>query len=250
MIRTARLACALALALVTSLVVPIAAHAVGYQYWGFYTLVDGEWGTAAMGPDATVPIDGGVDGYRFAVSAGDTPRLPRAVLSFEDICADTPAQDGMKRVGLVIDPGRPADAPQDATPPQPGAQCVVAEQDATSQQVLTQAVGDLRLNDTGLVCAIAGYPQEGCADEVAEPSPEALAADEPVEIPIAAAADVTTSDEATDEASDSDLPPWVWAVGVLVLLGILGGLATVARNRRLAAAQGPDDDQPRPPQEF
>lgn len=315
MIRTIRLVGALALALLTSLLVPVAAHAVGYQYWGFYQLTDGQWGTAALGPDAVVPEDGAVDGYRFAISAGDTPRLPRAVLTFEDICADTPVQDDMKRVGLVLDPGRLADAPPDITPPEPSALCVVAETGASSQEVLAQGFGELRV-ENGLVCAIAGYPDGGCAEEIAEPSPEALAADEPIDIPVAAGVggggdsadpsqeappttdeatdgatneatdeatgsasddatseataqettspettpaapsdDATSPDAATDEDSGAGVPPWAWAVGVLVLLGILGWAASAARNRRLAEAQGPDEQgldehQPRPPREF
>ena len=36
--------------------------------------------------------------------------------------------------------------------------------------------------------------------------------------------------------SDSGVPPWAWAVGAVLLLGILAGVASAARNRRLDAA--------------
>lgn len=293
--RTYRLLTALALALVTALVAPMAAHAAGYQFWGYYQLVDGEWAFATEGAGTTVPEDGTVDGFRFAVSAGSDTRVPRDVLEFDEICTDTPAEDGMKRVGLVIDPGRPVDGPEGATPPEPGAQCVLAGADATSQEILIQAVEEIRTDDSGLICGIAGYPATGCGDEVAEPSPEQLAADEPVDIPIAApiseggdgaeptsgttddpagatesgtssesepaasesatsetTADETTADESTDDStstdaaattdSDGGIPPWAWAVGVVVLLGILAWAATAARNRRVDALG--DDEFP------
>jgi hypothetical protein len=209
MTRTYRLVVACALALATALVAPLSAHAAGFQFWGYYQLIDGEWGFATEGAGTTVPEDGTVDGYRFAVSAGDDMRVPRDILEFDEICADTPAEDGMKRVGLVIDPGRDVDAPENATPPEPGAQCIVAEPDATSQEILVQAVEDIRTDDSGLICGIAGYPEDGCGDPVAEPTEEQLAEDEPIEIPIAApvaeggdVTDPTAEPAATEEATE------------------------------------------------
>ena len=223
MTRIYRLAAALALALATALVAPLAAHAAGFQFWGYYQLIDGEWGFATEGAGTTVPEDGSVDGYRFAVSAGDDVRVPRDVLEFDEVCAETPAEDGMKRVGLVLDPGRDVDAPEGVTPPQPAATCVLAEPDATSQEILVQVVEDLRTDDSGLICGIAGYPEEGCGEPVPEPTEEQLAEDEPIEIAIAAPGtdigdvmnpteeptateepteEATTTDEATEEATE------------------------------------------------
>lgn len=227
--RLSRLATVLTLAAVGALLAPLTAMAVGYQFWGFYQLsADGEWGFATEGPATTVPEDGSVEGFRFAVSSGDDVRLPRAVLTFDEICGDTPAEDGMKRVGLVVDPGRDVDAPEGQALYSPGAQCVVAEQDATSQDVVDQAAGELRV-ENGLICAIAGFPGTGCGDEVAEATPEQSAVDEEIEIPVipagepiiaavdgdgaeptgddgtetgAATDDATSSEEATGEATD------------------------------------------------
>lgn len=207
MTRLRRLTAALALALVAALMAPGAAHAVGYQFWGFFQLTDDEWGFASEGAGTFVPDDGTVEGYRFAVSADDDVRVPRAVLTFDEICADTPAEDGMKRVGVVVDPGRDVDAPEGETLFDPGAQCVVADTDATSQEVLEAAAQDVRVNDSGFICGIGGFPAEGgCGDEVAEPSQEQLAEDEEIEIPVVAAGepiiaarDEDGAEETTDE---------------------------------------------------
>ncbi|WP_109473019.1 SCO2322 family protein [Ornithinimicrobium cavernae] len=184
MTRLRRLAAVLALAVTSVLVAPLAAHAVGYQFWGYYHLVDGEWAFAVEGVATTVPEDGTVQGLRFAVSSGEDVRSPRDVLAFDDVCADVPAEDGSKRVALVIDPGRDVDAPEGATPPGPGAQCVAADPDATMLDLVRQAVGDVRTDEADMLCGLARFPATGCSDEVAEPSPEQLAPDEPIEIPV------------------------------------------------------------------
>ncbi|MCK0113982.1 SCO2322 family protein [Ornithinimicrobium sp. F0845] len=210
MTRLPRFAAVLALSVLAALLAPAAAHAVGYQFWGFYQLSDdGEWSFATEGPATVVPEDGTVEGFRFAVSSGEDVRVPRAVLTFEEICADTPAEDGMKRVGLVVDPGRDVDAPQGETLFTPGAQCVVADPGATSQEVVDQAAGEVRVVDAFL-CGIGGFPAEGgCGDEVAEPTPEQLAEDEEIAIPVVPAGQpiIAAADqdgEATDEPTATD----------------------------------------------
>lgn len=319
--RFRRMAIALTTALAAVLVAPLTAHAVGYQFWGYYQIVDGEWAFAVEGVATTVPDDGTVQGLRFAVSAGEDVRPPRDVLEFDEVCADVPAEDDHKRVALVIDPGRDIDAPEGEIPPAPGAQCVVAEPDATTLEVIGLAVSDVR-TESDMLCGLAGFPESVCSEEVAEPTPEQLAADEAIEIPVVPVGEPilapptdeptqdpteeptdepttdptdeatdgateettdpeeeTTEDQATEEATDdgteetsdeeatqappsetpdeatadedsSDgIPPWAWAVGILVLLGILAFVATSARNRRLDAAQqerydGPEDEGP------
>lgn len=313
--RFRRMAVALAAALAAVLVAPLTAHAVGYQFWGYYQVVDGEWAFAVEGVATTVPDDGTVQGLRFAVSAGEDVRPPRDVLQFDEVCADVSAEDH-KRIALVIDPGRDVDAPEGETPPAPGAQCVVAEPDATTLEVIGLAVPDVR-TENDMLCGLAGFPASVCSEEVAEPTPEQLAADEAIEIPVVPVGEPilapptdeptqdppeeptdepttdptpdptdgateettapegeTTDDEATEETTDegteetsdeettqappsetpdeatagedsSDgIPPWAWAVGILVLLGILAFVATSARNRRLDAAQQEPDHSP------
>ncbi|USQ81639.1 SCO2322 family protein [Ornithinimicrobium faecis] len=321
MSRLRRTAAALAVALIAVLVAPLSAQAVGYQFWGYYQLVDDEWAFAVEGVGTTVPDDGTVQALRFAVSSGEDVRTPRAVLEFDDVCADVAAEDGSKRVALVIDPGRDVDAPDGEAPLTPGAQCVVGEPGATTLEMVQSAVSDVRTDGANMICGLAGFPSAGCSEEVADPTPEQLAADESIEIPVipigtpivaapsdepppeptatdepteedttaptseddssdeATSEDATSQDATTDEPTDpateeateestqgatetdpaedqtqappsetpdeadteddsSDgIPPWAWAVGILVLLGILAFVATSARNRRLEEAQ-------------
>ncbi|WP_114905779.1 SCO2322 family protein [Ornithinimicrobium murale] len=184
MSRLHRTTAALAAASVALLAAALPAHAAGYQFWGYYQLVDGEWAFAVEGAGTTVPDDGTVQGLRFAVSSGDEIRAPRDVLEFDEVCADVPAEDGSKRIALVIDPGRDVDAPEGQTPPAPGAQCVLAEPDATTLDLVRQVVPDVRTDENTMVCGLAGFPESGCSEEIAEPSPEQLAADEPIQIPV------------------------------------------------------------------
>ncbi|NEA17447.1 SCO2322 family protein, partial [Streptomyces halstedii] len=97
------------------------AQAAGYRYWSFWEGGTGTtWTYATQGPSLVRPDDGTVQGFRFAVSedSQDAAR-PRRAPDFAAICAGTPAQDGRKRVALVIDAGTAADAPDGETPPAP-----------------------------------------------------------------------------------------------------------------------------------
>lgn len=143
------------------------AQAVAYRYWGFYQLTDGKWSFAQKGSDQVTPADGSVDGWRFAINEASASRLPRAVADFGQICAQTPAQQGKKRVGLVIDFGRAADnadPAKGAGAPTPKAVCAVVAADANSTEVL-KAASDLR-TEKGLICAVDGYPAAGCGAEI------------------------------------------------------------------------------------
>jgi len=215
------------------------AHAAAYRYWGFYQLGDGAWQFAQKGPDQTVPKDGSVDGWRFAVADEASTRYPRAVLTFEQLCATTPAVAGKKRVGLVVDFGRPADAADNASPPAPKALCAVVATDATSAAVLA-AAGDVR-TEKGLVCGVAGYPTAGCAGAVKEVSPEAKAADQPISIaaPAAATASATagSADVATAPTSaGSGGTVAAYVIAALVLLALLGYLLARSRSRNRQGA--------------
>jgi hypothetical protein len=214
------------------------AQAAAYRYWGFYQLDNGTWAFAQKGPDQTVPADGSVEGWRFAVGDEQSTRLPRAVLTFDALCGATPAAAGQKRVGLVVDFGRPADSADAATPPAPTALCASVPTDATSTDVLAKA-GKLR-TEKGLVCAIAGYPATDCGGEVKEVSAEAKAADTPVTIAAPAAATKTPAAVATPISAqpvsqDTTTSPGTvaaYVVAVLAVLALVGYL--VLRSRRRA----------------
>ncbi|MFD3734268.1 SCO2322 family protein [Streptomyces sp. NPDC058632] len=143
------------------------AQAAGYRYWSFWDL-DGEtWTYATQGPSVARPADGDVQGFRFAVSeeSGDSAQ-PRGAADFADICARTPARDGSKRVALVIDFGTADDAPSGETPPANRTACARVAPDASTAEALASVAEPLRYDTNALLCAIVGYPQRGCGEQV------------------------------------------------------------------------------------
>ncbi|MFD3499181.1 SCO2322 family protein [Streptomyces sp. NPDC058676] len=144
------------------------AQAAGYRYWSFWERDGDQWTYATQGPSTTRPSDGDVQGFRFAVSedSGDATK-PRGAADFTTICAKTPAQDGRKRVALVIDFGTTTDAPSGETPPAARTACAVTAPDATTAEALAAVARPLRYDTNALLCAISGYPETGCGEPVA-----------------------------------------------------------------------------------
>jgi hypothetical protein len=145
------------------------ARAADYRYWSFWERDGDHWTYATQGPSTTRPSDGDVQGFRFALSenSADAAR-PRGTADFATVCAKTPARDGRKRVALVLDFGTAADAPPGETPPGARTACAVAAPDATTAEALAAVAKPLRYDTDALLCAIAGYPQKGCGEQVAE----------------------------------------------------------------------------------
>ncbi|MFE9764710.1 SCO2322 family protein [Streptomyces sp. NPDC005808] len=154
------------------------AHAVGYRYWSFWDLTGGQWTYATQGPSTARPSDGDVQGFRFAVSEDSQHATkPRGATGFASICARTPAQQGKKRVALVIDFGTSTDAPSGETPPSPRTACARVPSDATSAEALASVAEPLRYDTNALLCAIAAYPRTGCGEPVStasRPQPDAI----------------------------------------------------------------------------
>ncbi|MFF8843910.1 SCO2322 family protein [Streptomyces sp. NPDC015127] len=150
------------------------AQAAGYRYWSFWQSSGERWTYATEGPATARPADGSVTGFRFAVSedSGDAAQ-PRTAPDFAAICARTPAQDGTKRVALVVDFGTPEDAPQGERPPTRRTACARVAPDATAAEALAGVAKPLRYNGDALLCAISGYPRSGCGEQVStrEPAP-------------------------------------------------------------------------------
>ncbi|MEU9238340.1 SCO2322 family protein [Streptomyces sp. NPDC048385] len=144
------------------------AAATGYRYWSFWERDGSRWTYATQGPSTTRPADGSVEGFRFALSedSSDASR-PRGTADFGTVCAGTPAVGGRKRVGLVVDFGTPADAPSGEKPPAPRTACAVVSEDATTADALATVAKPLRYDTNALLCAIAGYPGQGCGEKVA-----------------------------------------------------------------------------------
>lgn len=225
----------LALLLSTVALATPAQAADAYRFWGYYQLGGGTWAFATKGPDGTTPADGSVEGYRFALGDTSTPRLPRAVVTFDQACASTPAAAGRKRVGVVVDFGREADAREPGTAvPAPYATCVSVPTAATGAQVLAAAAKP-RV-DKAMVCGIDGYPASGCSDTVADVPAAARAADQPVTIAVRGASSSSSggpSSAASASTSTSSSSTTAYAVGVVAVLALLAAAAwAMARRRR------------------
>ncbi|GFH34385.1 hypothetical protein SCWH03_05990 [Streptomyces pacificus] len=151
------------------------AQAAGYRYWSFWQFGGSGWAYATQGPATARPADGTVDGYRFSVSAdSQDASKPRGTPSFPELCADTPARPGTKRVAVVIDFGTEADAPAGEKPPPAQATgCATLPADATSAEALAAVAAPLRYNSDALLCAISGYPRTGCGEQLSAEDREA-----------------------------------------------------------------------------
>ncbi|WP_405440832.1 SCO2322 family protein [Streptomyces avidinii] len=177
-------AVALALGIALALLAATPALAAGYRYWSFWDgAAGGQWSYATQGPSMARPADGAVQGFRFSVSkdAAAQAAQPRTAADFEAVCGATAPAEGRKRVALVIDFGVPADAPAGDTPPEAAARtaCAQVAPDATTAEALASVAKPLRYNSAALLCAISGYPKQGCGDQVADgaaaPGPSAPA---------------------------------------------------------------------------
>ncbi|GHC59912.1 SCO2322 family protein [Streptomyces violaceochromogenes] len=143
------------------------AQAAGYRYWSFWERDAGRWVYATQGPSLARPSDGDVQGFRFAVSEDSANAVrPRGTADFATICAKTPAQEGRKRVALVIDFGTPSDAPGGESPPAARTACARVSPDATTAEALAAVAEPLRYDTNALLCAISGYPEKGCGEQV------------------------------------------------------------------------------------
>ncbi|WP_442815041.1 SCO2322 family protein [Streptomyces sp. NBC_01298] len=167
-------------ALVTGIVLTLAmtvlaaspALASTYRYWSFWDGAGGTWAYATQGPSSLRPADGSVQGFHFVVSkdAADQAAPPRADADFAAICSATAPVAGKKRIALVVDFGTPAEAQAGETPPQdaPRTACAQVGPDATTAEALAEVAKPLRYNSAALLCAISGYPKQGCGEPVAD----------------------------------------------------------------------------------
>ena len=221
-----RAAVALVVVALAALVAAPQAQAAAYRYWGYFQLTDGTWAFAQKGPDQTVPKDGSVEGWRFAVADQSSTRMPRVTPTFDQLCSGTTKASGHKLVGLVVDFGRPADSSDGATPPAPRGDCVSVPQDATGSAVLAAAGLTLRV-DKGLMCGINGWPASGCGDPVAEVPAAAKSPDASITLPARTSAPRAADEETADGGG---LPTAAW-IGIAVVVVVAAGLGLMARRR-------------------
>ncbi|MGW7411660.1 SCO2322 family protein [Streptomyces sp. NPDC054863] len=198
------------------------ASSSGYRYWSFWERDGSQWSYATQGASTTHPADGAVQGFRFAVSQDSKDAAkPRGNADFGAACAKTPAKEGTKRIALVLDFGTAADAPAGEQPPAPRTVCAQVETDATTAEALADVAKPLRYNNAALLCAIAGYPKAGCAEQVSGKSSAAAS-------PSAAASD---SGSAAGQGESDGGPSAGLIVGFAAVL-LLGGAAVWQARRR------------------
>ncbi|MFE9562380.1 SCO2322 family protein [Streptomyces sp. NPDC006487] len=201
------------LALAMTLLAASPALASTYRYWSFWDGAGATWAYATQGPSSARPADGSVQGFHFVVSkdAADQAAPPRADADFAAICSGTAPVAGKKRIALVIDFGTPAEAQAGETPPQdaPRTACAQVGPDATTAEALAEVAKPLRYNSAALLCAISGYPKQGCGEPVADTATAPAT-------PTAPAADKPTT--GSGSGSDSSGPS----------AGLLAGIAAVA----------------------
>lgn len=221
-----------ALAVVAGLLIPTVvagtAQADAFRYWGYYQWSAGEWAFATTGPGDTVPEDGAVEGWRFAVADDSSSRFPRTGDVFDDICGDASAGDGQKRVAVVIDYGTPEDAPEGDEPPAPRGGCAVVDEEATGADVLA-SVSEVRTGDDGLTCGIDGFPGAGCGDRVDGAAP--TGEEQTVDLALPSDGDDAADDgepETTDDGDGNQQIALIVGLGAVVLVGV----AALIRMRR------------------
>ncbi|MEP6650613.1 MAG: SCO2322 family protein [Lapillicoccus sp.] len=241
------------LALVVGLLTASPAHAANYQYWGYYQLTNGTWTFAQKGPAETIPADGSVEGWRWAITeeSGTPPRNPRVTPTFEQVCGSAATESDKKRVGVVLDYGRAVDGDGAATPPEAAAECAVVPTAATGAEVLA-AVATVRNGDAGLVCGIDSYPASGCGGQVATLTAAQQATDTSVTLAPSATPQTLPPSSSTPGAStaspretagpliapapaattSSGVPVVVWVGLVILLLGVAALVWSALRRRR------------------
>lgn len=211
------------------------AHAEdGYRYWNYSHLQDGEWTFADTGPGDFTPEDGAVEGWRYGtstVSQGIFPRADLAEVTFDTVCESAEAAEGDKRVAVLVDFGTEEDA-AGATVPEPFAACAVVPTDANGSQVL-ESVVELRQSD-GLICALDGYPAQGCGEPVTDA--QVSADEEPVSFTLPASEETEPTAESAESAADADeeaQSAFSWTlVAVLVVVVLLAALAIPLYRRK------------------
>ncbi|MEU3350191.1 SCO2322 family protein [Streptomyces sp. NPDC037389] len=195
------------------------AHADGYRYWSFWQspTAGGSWTYATQGPATLRPADGSVVGFRFAVSKDSADAAkPRGAADFAAVCAGTPAEDGGKRVAVVLDFGTPADGPAGETPPAARSACAKVGADGSAADALAAVAKPLRYDSGALLCAIAGYPKSGCGEKVDAGKPTKA-----------------TEPKAADDKGDTgDSGPSAGLIGGIAAVAVLGAAAVWQTRRR------------------
>ena len=197
------------------LATPLASADTGYRYWGYFQAQSGasSWTAAMTGPTIEVK-DGDVEGWAFVASSNDIPATPPMMdPDFAALCGEVSEVAGKVRVGLVVDFGAGEIAPEGDTPNEFFSDCVLVPEGSIGLDVLNAAL-DVRADDSGLICGIAGYPR---AEGGAEIDMSVLTSSE---------SPMVTSDK-PEESGTSTL-----SMGLLAALAVTIGLIALRRRSK------------------
>lgn len=120
-------------------------------------------------------------------------------------------------MALVIDFGLPEDAPTGAAPPQaePRTACAQVPPEATAAEALAAVAKPLRYNSSALLCAISGYPEQGCGEPLSDaPAPAAAPAS------ASPAASAASAQDGNDGGPSAGLLAGVAAVAALAAAAV------------------------------
>lgn len=195
----------------------VAKAETGYRYWGYFQAPAGAttWTAAMTGPSVEVK-DGDVEGWTFTASGTDIPATaPMMDPDFAALCGEVSQVAGKVRVGLVVDFGVAEIAPAGETPREFFSDCVVVPEGSVGLDVV-EAVLDIRAAESGLICAIAGYPAEECGAEI------------DMSILTAPVADAAPTAETVADSDSGNTP----ALLALAIIALLVGLVAVRRRKK------------------
>ena len=144
---------------------PSPALAGTYAYWSYWHDTGSGWkysGCGAYYPQGDcVPADGTIEGWRFTVSSEGAALPPRYSAGFDAACGSTAAQQGSKRVAVVVDFGTQSDAPRSSVE----AGCATGSPSDNGGVILAKLHSVT--SSESFVCRIDSYPKTGCGDYVA-----------------------------------------------------------------------------------
>lgn len=199
-----------------------------YRFWVYFHVEDGGYVPSSEGVGTYVPEDGTLEAFRWAAPESqqmdsNPPRVDLGTVTFDTLCGGTEAPSGQKRVALLVDFGVDADAEGQAIP-EPRGECAVVPEDATTLQALDE-VAETR-TDKGLLCAIDGFPTEGCGGSVKTATP----ADEGF-VTVALPGADTEAAESAQQTEDEGTSTLVFALLGVVLIALIAGGVFLARRK-------------------
>lgn len=163
----------IAVAMIALLPISNANAETAWRYWSYWQLTDGQWEMAMTGAADVKAEDGQVQGWRYITAGMEITEdfAPRTEATFETICANVPAKDGIARVALVVDFGDATDYSneQDASAIQEVTTACVKLNEGDPSSLLLGSAFETR-EESGMVCAVNNLPSSGCGEEVELPA--------------------------------------------------------------------------------